>query len=66
MWYSHSCFLLLLTGLGALLVRKTAAGALRKVYFGGGSVDYCTAQDAWHVLSAMPAGEHEFMALLVI
>eukprot|EP00775_Hariotina_reticulata_P006756 gene6756-6973_t len=44
------------SGLGALLVRKSAAGVLRKVYFGGGSVDYCTAQDAWHVLSAMPAG----------
>jgi hypothetical protein len=43
--------------LGALLVRKQAAAALRKVYFGGGSVDWCTAEDAWHVLSALPAGE---------
>jgi hypothetical protein len=43
--------------LGALLVRKQAAAALRKVYFGGASVDWCTAEDAWHVLSALPAGE---------
>ncbi|WIA16844.1 hypothetical protein OEZ85_013779 [Tetradesmus obliquus] len=33
------------SGLGALLV-----------YFGGGSVSYCTAEDAWHVLSPAPAG----------
>jgi selenocysteine lyase/cysteine desulfurase len=26
------------------------------VYFGGGSVDYCTAEDAWAVMSAPPAG----------
>jgi selenocysteine lyase/cysteine desulfurase len=45
------------SGLGALLVRKQAAAALRKVYFGGGSVDWCTAEDAWHVLSALPAGQ---------
>lgn len=44
------------TGLGALLVRKEAARQLNKVYFGGGSVDYCTAEDVWHVLSAPPAG----------
>jgi selenocysteine lyase/cysteine desulfurase len=47
------------SGLGALLVRKQAAAALRKVYFGGGSVDWCTAEDAWHVLSALPAGEQD-------
>jgi hypothetical protein len=47
------------SGLGALLVRKQAAAALSKVYFGGGSVDWCTAEDAWHVLSALPAGEKE-------
>jgi hypothetical protein len=28
------------SGLGALLVHKAAARHLRKVYFGGGSVDY--------------------------
>ena len=44
------------TGLGALIVRKQAVAVLRKVYFGGGSVDYCTAEDAWHVLSEAPAG----------
>lgn len=44
------------TGLGALLVRKEAAKQLNKVYFGGGSVDYCTAENVWHVLSAPPAG----------
>jgi selenocysteine lyase/cysteine desulfurase len=27
-----------------------------QVYFGGGSVSYCTAEDAWHVLSPAPAG----------
>ncbi len=32
------------SGLGALLVRREAAAALTKFYFGGGSVDYCTAQ----------------------
>jgi molybdenum cofactor sulfurtransferase len=47
------------TGLGALLVRKDAAALLHKVYFGGGSVDWCTAEDAWHVLSPLPAGELE-------
>lgn len=44
------------TGLGALLIHKEAARHLRKVYFGGGSVDYCTAEDAWAVMSAPPAG----------
>jgi hypothetical protein len=44
------------TGLGALLIHKSAASHLRKVYFGGGSVDYCTAEDAWAVMSAAPAG----------
>jgi molybdenum cofactor sulfurtransferase len=44
------------TGLGALIVRKQAVAVLHKVYFGGGSVDYCTAEDAWHVLSDAPAG----------
>lgn len=28
----------------------------QQVYFGGGSVDYCTAEDAWAVMSAPPAG----------
>jgi len=44
------------SGLGALLVHKEAARHLRKVYFGGGSVDYCTAEDAWAVMSGPPAG----------
>lgn len=44
------------TGLGALLIHKAAAIHLRKVYWGGGSVDYATAEDAWAVLSAPPAG----------
>jgi len=44
------------SGLGALLVRREAARHLRKVYFGGGSVDYCTAEDAWAVMSGPPAG----------
>jgi len=44
------------SGLGALLVHKEAARHLRKVYFGGGSVDFCTAEDAWAVMSGPPAG----------
>uniref|UniRef100_A0A383VTC1 Aminotransferase class V domain-containing protein n=1 Tax=Tetradesmus obliquus TaxID=3088 RepID=A0A383VTC1_TETOB len=44
------------SGLGALIVSKAAAVLLHKVYFGGGSVDWCTAEDAWHVLSPLPAG----------
>lgn len=44
------------SGLGALLVRKDASKLLNKVYFGGGAVDYCTAEDVWHVFSPLPAG----------
>eukprot|EP00753_Platysulcus_tardus_P021037 PLAT8594.1.p1 GENE.PLAT8594.1~~PLAT8594.1.p1 ORF type:complete len:800 (-),score=345.06 PLAT8594.1:852-3251(-) len=38
------------TGLGALLVRKQAASALQKVYFGGGTVLASSVDVAWHVL----------------
>lgn len=37
-------------------MHKEAARHLRKVYFGGGSVDYATAEDAWAVMSGPPAG----------
>lgn len=45
------------SGLGALIVRKDASQLLSKLYFGGGAVDYCTAEDVWHVFSPLPAGE---------
>lgn len=45
------------SGLGALLVRKEASQLLNKLYFGGGAVDYCTAEDIWHVFSPLPAGK---------
>eukprot|EP01062_Namystynia_karyoxenos_P022386 TRINITY_DN18580_c0_g1_i1.p1 TRINITY_DN18580_c0_g1~~TRINITY_DN18580_c0_g1_i1.p1 ORF type:complete len:899 (+),score=278.92 TRINITY_DN18580_c0_g1_i1:76-2697(+) len=37
------------TGLGALLVRKGSEGVLRKLYFGGGTVDASSASEQWHV-----------------
>ncbi|KAF8057669.1 hypothetical protein HT031_006018 [Scenedesmus sp. PABB004] len=43
------------TGLGALVVRRSSAALLHKVYFGGGAVDDATAQDVWRVLSPFPA-----------
>lgn len=44
------------TGVGCLLVRKTALARLRRPWFAGGTVNFATAQGAMHVLSAGEAG----------
>jgi molybdenum cofactor sulfurtransferase len=44
------------TGVGCLLVRKTALATLRRPWFAGGTVNFATVQGAMHVLSAGEAG----------
>ncbi|KAI8467267.1 MAG: pyridoxal phosphate-dependent transferase [Monoraphidium minutum] len=44
------------TGVGALLVRRDAAAALRPVYFGGGTTVDATAEDAWRIPLPAPEG----------
>uniref|UniRef100_A0A383WFG8 Thioredoxin domain-containing protein n=1 Tax=Tetradesmus obliquus TaxID=3088 RepID=A0A383WFG8_TETOB len=42
------------TGLGALVLRSELVPALRKVYFGGGSVALATPEGCWHVAKCDP------------
>ena len=42
--------------MGALLVRRRAAGLLHTVYWGGGSVASATAEGAWRELNPLPEG----------
>jgi selenocysteine lyase/cysteine desulfurase len=44
------------TGVGCLLVRKTALPKLRRPWFAGGTVNFATVQGAMHVLSPGEAG----------
>ncbi len=44
------------TGVGCLLVRNDALPALRRPWFGGGTVNFATVQGRMHVLSAGEAG----------
>jgi selenocysteine lyase/cysteine desulfurase len=44
------------TGVGCLLVRNDALPALRRPWFGGGTVNFATVQGRLHVLSAGEAG----------
>jgi selenocysteine lyase/cysteine desulfurase len=44
------------TGVGCLLVRKTALAKLRRPWFAGGTVNFATVQGAMHVLSPGEAG----------
>jgi len=44
------------TGVGCLLVRNASLAALRRPWFGGGTVNFATAQGQMHVLSRGEAG----------
>ncbi len=44
------------TGVGCLLVRNETLGALRRPWFGGGTVNFATVQGRMHVLSPGEAG----------
>lgn len=44
------------TGVGALLIRRTALGKLRRPWFAGGTVNFVSVQGQAHVLSANEAG----------
>ncbi|XP_078038329.1 molybdenum cofactor sulfurase [Augochlora pura] len=37
------------TGIGALLIKNSSADVLRKVYYGGGTVDVCLSSEMFHV-----------------
>lgn len=43
-------------GVGALVMHRDAAKALRVVYFGGGSVIDATAEDVWRFMLPLPDG----------
>ncbi|GBF95159.1 molybdenum cofactor sulfurase [Raphidocelis subcapitata] len=44
------------TGVGALVLKRSAAAALHIVYFGGGSVLDATAEGIWRMLMPLPEG----------